>query len=294
VPAAHQPQRGRDPDQRRAHRQHRQEPRHRAQQHRPRHARHPQAEGGQEALHQRRAQDAVDHAAHGRARHHDQPVGARPGDAVQQQAQPGGDRLAVQIEEERREQRQHEQQHAVGDAQQQADAALQHHAEIRPERLHHHRDVGRPAVPQRPQRRTQQRDAEHPVRRVRQAGAQRRLDDAAQVVHVPGAAGGGDRQRQHDRHRRQRHHQPGRHAAADMQAQAQPLEDRPGGEHQDGRPQQRRDERQQHDHAADRDATQQQRHQHPFGDHGPPSAGTAGCRRTCRGCARLVKLGVRG
>ncbi len=75
-----------------------------------------------------------------------------------------GDRLAIDIEKEGDEQRQQEHQHAVGDAQQQAEAILNHNAEIGTQRFQHHADVGGPAVPQIANGVADQRDVEHPQR----------------------------------------------------------------------------------------------------------------------------------
>ena len=65
--------------------------------------------------------------------------------------------------------------------------------------------------------------------------------------------------------------------AAQMQSLTQPLAHRPGGEHQDRGPQQRREERIQHQHAANADPAQQQCHQHAFRGHAlvmiPPAGG---------------------
>ena len=143
-------------------------------------------------LHHRGAEDAVDHASNRRAGDRDQPLGLQPGDTVQQQAHAVGDRLAIDVEEESDEQRQQEHQHAVGDAEQQAEAVLDDDAEIGPQRLQHHADVGGPAVPQIAHGVADQRDVEHPQRRVRQAGAQPVHDDVPQMGHVVGAARRGD------------------------------------------------------------------------------------------------------
>ena len=149
--AGHQPQRGGNPHHRRADRQHRQEPGDRAQQHRPRHAGQPQAERGQDPLHHRGAENAVDHAAHGGTGDRDQPVGAVTGNAPQQIGQPPGDRLAIDVEEERDEQRKNEQQHALGDAEQQVEAALERrYRNTASSPAASRRYVGGPAVPRSP------------------------------------------------------------------------------------------------------------------------------------------------
>ncbi len=78
--------------------------------------------------------------------------------------------------------------------------------------------------------------------------------------------------------------------AAQVQMQPQPVEHRPGGVDQDAGPQQRREERIQHQHAADRHAAQQQAHQNPFSDHASPSA----IARTCSlgNGARLMSFAI--
>ncbi len=89
--------------------------------------------------------------------------------------------------------------------------------------------------------------------------------DMAQMGHVVRAARCGDGDRQHQHHRGQRHHRQGGRHSAEMQAQV--LEDRPGRVDQDPGPEQRREERIQHQHAADRDSAQQQAHQNTLSDH---------------------------
>ena len=53
----------------------------------------------------------------------------------------------------------------------------------------------------------------------------------------------------------------------EVKSQAQPLEDRPGGEHKNPGPEQGGKERIEHEDATDRDPAQQQPHQDAFGEH---------------------------
>ena len=164
--------------------------------------------------------------------------------------QPAGDRLPVDVEEPRDEQGQDEHQHAAGDAEQEVEDGFEEDAEIGAERDEGGAEVRGPRVPDVGYHGAEAGDAGDPGRGQGQAGAKRFLDPVAEMVDVVGALGGGEAERKHDDDGRQQHHDQGGDALPQAEAMAQPVEHRPGGEGQDGGPEQGGEERIEHQEAA--------------------------------------------
>ena len=274
------PDGGGDPDDRRAHRQYRQQPGDAAQQHGARNAGQAQSKGGQQALHDGGTENAIHHPTHRVAGDQNQPLGAVAGNTFQQKLDAARHRFAVQIDKEGGEQRQQEHEHAAGDTQQDMKSVFEHDAEIGLHRAEHGTDVFGPVVPKIAHGLTDQRNVEQPRGGGRQTGAQRFFHDTLQPGNIVAAARRGQTDRQHDHDRGQCDHDAGGRSVPQMQPLAQPLERRPSGEHQDCSPEQRGNKRVQNQHAADRHAPQQQPHQDPFGRHvvvtSPPCTAVSG------------------
>jgi hypothetical protein len=120
----------------------------------------------------------------------------------------GGQRLAVEPEEERGEQRHAELGYAAGNPQQQRQPALRHQAEIGAKEARHGREVASPGIPGVGQGRADERHGIQPVRRGRHAG-QPRFQRLTHRLDVLGALRRGQAEGQHHNQGDEQHHEQG-------------------------------------------------------------------------------------